>query len=46
MIGSAMIIYPVLFVKSGIVISPLVMLIVAGIQYSTCRLLVLHNRPD
>lgn len=46
MIGSAMIIYPVLFVKSGIVISPLVMIIVASIQYVTCRLLVLHNRPD
>lgn len=46
MIGSAMIIYPVLFVKSGIIISPLVMVIVASIQYLTCRLLVIHNRPD
>lgn len=46
MVGSAMIVYPVLFVKSGIIISPIVMLIVATIQYLTCRLLVIHNRPD
>lgn len=46
MIGSAMIVYPVLFVKSGIVLSSIVMLVVACIQYFTCRLLVIHNRPD
>lgn len=46
MIGSAMIVYPVLFVKSGIVLSSLVMIVVACIQYFTCRLLVIHNRPD
>lgn len=46
MVGSAMIVYPVLFVKSGIIISPIIMLIVATIQYLTCRLLVIHNRPD
>jgi amino acid permease len=46
MIGSAMIIYPILFAKSGLIISTLVMVIVATIQYLTCRLLVIHNRPD
>lgn len=46
MIGSAMIVYPVLFVKSGIVLSSIIMLIVACTQYVTCRLLVVHNRPD
>jgi hypothetical protein len=46
MVGSSMIIYPILFIKSGIIISPMVMIIVAAIQYITCRLLVIHNRPD
>lgn len=46
MIGSAIIIYPVLFVEDGIVGSTIIMLVVGCIQYLTCRLLVIHNRPD
>ena len=46
MIGSAVIIYPVLFLKDGIVGSSIIMLAVGCIQFLTCRLLVLHNRTD
>lgn len=46
MIGSAVIIYPVLFIKDGMVGSSIIMLIVGCIQFITCRLLVIHNRPD
>ena len=46
MIGSAIIIFPVLFVKDGIFGSTLIMLIVGCVQYLTCRLLVVHNRTD
>lgn len=46
MIGSAMIVYPVLFIKDGIFSSLFAMIIVGLLQYSTCRLLLLHNRED
>lgn len=46
MIGSAVVVYPVLFLKDGVVGSSLIMLAVGCIQYITCRLLVIHNRPD
>ena len=46
MIGSAIIIYPILFVKDGMIGSTLIMVVVGVIQYITCRLLVLHSRPD
>lgn len=46
MIGSAVIVYPVLFLKDGIIGSTIIMLVVGCIQYITCRLLVIHNRVD
>jgi solute carrier family 38 (sodium-coupled neutral amino acid transporter), member 9 len=46
MIGSAMIIFPVLFIKDGLFSSLIAMSLVCVLQYSTCRLLVEHNRPD
>jgi sodium-coupled neutral amino acid transporter 9 len=46
MIGSAVIIYPVLFIKDGMIGSSIIMLVVGCIQFITCRLLVIHNRPD
>ncbi len=46
MIGSSMIIFPILFIKDGLISSLIAMCLVCVIQYSTCRLLVLHNRPD
>lgn len=46
MIGSAIIIYPILFVKDGMVGSSIIMVIIGIIQYITCRLLVVHCRPE
>jgi sodium-coupled neutral amino acid transporter 9 len=46
MIGSSIIVYPVLFVKDGLIGSLLIMLTIGVVQYFTCRLLVIHNRPD
>ena len=46
MIGSSMIIFPVLFIKDGLISSLIALLVVCVIQYLTCRLLVIHNRPD
>lgn len=46
MIGSSMIVFPVLFIRDGIFSSLIALCIVCIIQYSTCRLLVIHNRPD
>ncbi len=46
MIGSSMIVFPILFIKDGLISSLLALFIVCIIQYMTCRLLVIHNRPD
>ena len=46
MIGSAIIVYPILFVKDGMLGSLMIMLLVGCIQYFTCRILVMHNRRD
>jgi sodium-coupled neutral amino acid transporter 9 len=46
MIGSAMIVFPILFIKDGIFSSLLAMIIVGILQYATCRLLVIHNKPE
>jgi sodium-coupled neutral amino acid transporter 9 len=46
MIGSAVIVYPVLFIQDGIIGSTIIMLVVGCIQFITCRLLVIHNRTD
>lgn len=46
MIGSSMIVFPILFIKDGLIGSLLTLLAVCVIQYLTCRLLVIHNRPD
>jgi amino acid permease len=46
MIGSSIIIYPVLFVKDGIIGSMLIMSVIGIALYLTCRLLLIHNRPD
>jgi sodium-coupled neutral amino acid transporter 9 len=46
MIGSSVIIYPVLFLQDGIIGSSIIMLVIGCIQFITCRLLVIHNRTD
>lgn len=46
MIGSAIIVYPILFIKDGLFGSLIIMLMVGIVQYFTCRLLVIHNRKD
>lgn len=44
MIGSAMIVYPVLFIQDGMIGATLIMLFIGFIQYLSCRILVVHNR--
>lgn len=46
MIGSSMIVFPILFIKDGLFSSLLALMIVCVIQYLTCRLLVIHNKPN
>jgi sodium-coupled neutral amino acid transporter 9 len=46
MIGSTVIVFPILFIKDGLVGSVIIMFVIGCIQYLTCRLLVLHNRQD
>ena len=46
MTGSAIIVYPILFIKDGMISSVIVMIIVGIVNYLTCRLLVVHNRTD
>lgn len=46
MVGSAIIVYPVLFIKDGMISSVLVMLVIGVVNFFTCRLLVVHNRKD
>ena len=46
MIGSAIIVYPILFVKDGLIGSCIIMLAIGGLQYLTCRILVIHNRKS
>jgi sodium-coupled neutral amino acid transporter 9 len=40
MIGSSMIIFPILFIKDGLFSSLIAMCLVCVVQYATCRLLV------
>lgn len=46
MIGSSMIVFPILFIKDGLFSSLIALMIVCVIQYLTCRLLVIHNKPN
>lgn len=46
MIGSSIIVYPIVFIKDGMLGSLLVLLTIGAALYFTCRLLVLHNRHD
>ena len=46
MIGSSIIVYPIMFIKDGIIGSLLVLLTIGAFLYLTCRLLLLHNRHD
>ena len=46
MVGSSIIVYPVIFVKDGIIGSLVILLIIGAALYATCRLLLIHNRPD
>jgi amino acid permease len=46
MIGSSMIVFPILFIKDGTIGSLITLMVVCVVQYLTCRLLVIHNRPD
>lgn len=46
MIGSSIIVYPVIFIKDGMIGSLLVLLAIGAALFSTCRLLVIHNRAD
>lgn len=46
MVGSAIIVYPILFVKDGMISSAIVLFTVGFVNYLTCRLLVVHNRND
>jgi amino acid permease len=46
MIGSSIIVYPIMFIKDGIVGALLVLLAIGAALFFTCRLLLIHNRPD
>jgi amino acid permease len=46
MIGSSIIVYPIVFIKDGMLGSLFVLLAIGAALYFTCRLLVVHNRPD
>jgi len=46
MIGSSIIVYPIIFIKDGIVGALLVLLAIGAALFFTCRLLLIHNRPD
>jgi sodium-coupled neutral amino acid transporter 9 len=46
MIGSSIIVYPIVFIQDGMLGSLLVLLAIGAALYFTCRLLVLHNRHD
>jgi amino acid permease len=46
MVGSSIIVYPIMFIKDGVVGALLVLLAIGAALYSTCRLLLQHNRPD
>jgi amino acid permease len=46
MIGSSIIVYPIMFVKDGIVGALLVLLGIGAALFATCRLLLIHNRRD
>ena len=46
MIGSSMIVFPILFIKDGLFSSLIALMTVCVIQYATCRLLLIHNKPD
>jgi len=46
MIGSSIIVYPILFVKDGIIGSLVIMLAIGTALFFTCRLLLIHNRND
>jgi solute carrier family 38 (sodium-coupled neutral amino acid transporter), member 9 len=46
MIGSSVVVYPIMFIKDGIVGALLVLLAIGAALYATCRLLLIHNRPD
>lgn len=46
MIGSSIIVYPIMFIKDGIVGALLVLLAIGAALFFTCRLLLIHNRED
>lgn len=46
MIGSSIIVYPIVFIKDGMIGSLLVLLAIGTALFFTCRLLLVHNRPD
>ena len=46
MVGSSIIVYPIIFVKDGILGSLIILLIIGSALYATCRLLLIHNRSD
>lgn len=46
MIGSSIIVYPIMFIKDGMIGSLIVLLSIGAALFATCRLLLLHNRPD
>jgi solute carrier family 38 (sodium-coupled neutral amino acid transporter), member 9 len=46
MIGSSIIVYPIIFIKEGMLGSLIFLLVIGAALFFTCRLLVLHNRQD
>ena len=46
MIGSSILVYPTLVIQDGLLSSLFLMLVVGIVQYWTCRILCLHNKPD
>lgn len=46
MVGSGIIVFPILFIKNGMLGSLIVLLVIGATLYFTCRVLVIHNRDD
>lgn len=46
MIGSSIIVFPIIFIQDGMLGSLIVLLVIGAALFFTCRLLVLHNRQD
>lgn len=46
MVGSSIIVYPIMFVKDGMLGSLIVLLVIGAVLFFTCRILLVHNKAN